>query len=418
MPIPFACTCGKRFTAKDEHAGKQSKCPACGALLTIPQLPSAPNEVRPVERDRDAVRTSPPPQAMRRPAPRPVESVERYDPRDQLDGPETGKHSLTAYPVSLVLLFNFLTIGIFGAIRMNLMHGRLPRTRPNDPSAGRAIGFLFIPCFNLYWFFFTFLRLAERLNEQRRLYGLPRAPLSGMALAFCIGHVAVGLLIAFVFPAGLYINPWSLIIGTLFFTVVQGAVNEIVELKALGVAPPETSKPCPRCAEWIRPEAEVCRYCGHKFPEGEAAAVRERDASEAEERVDLVRRVVLRNKRNLRQAWGWTLVGCGGSVLLLFLVGGIGAMVAPPPKDAPNDNKVKKSPAAEADHHTEESGPEDKPAAKQMDLGSFLIGMSCTIAMILVFFLLPGGYLLYRAKRLGQELALLESDPAWPPATR
>jgi hypothetical protein len=34
--IRFACDCGKQMQAKSEHAGKKTKCPDCGAVLTIP----------------------------------------------------------------------------------------------------------------------------------------------------------------------------------------------------------------------------------------------------------------------------------------------------------------------------------------------------------------------------------------------
>lgn len=40
MPIIVSCLCGKRFHTRDEHAGKQAKCPGCGSLLTIPHLRS------------------------------------------------------------------------------------------------------------------------------------------------------------------------------------------------------------------------------------------------------------------------------------------------------------------------------------------------------------------------------------------
>jgi hypothetical protein len=36
MPIVVACSCGKQFRAKDEHAGKRLRCPGCGQPLTIP----------------------------------------------------------------------------------------------------------------------------------------------------------------------------------------------------------------------------------------------------------------------------------------------------------------------------------------------------------------------------------------------
>src|SRR5690348_4841637 len=37
MPIAVTCTCGKKFTTKDENAGKKSRCAACGATIVIPR---------------------------------------------------------------------------------------------------------------------------------------------------------------------------------------------------------------------------------------------------------------------------------------------------------------------------------------------------------------------------------------------
>jgi hypothetical protein len=34
--IVFGCSCGKTLRTKDEAAGKKTKCPGCGAVLTIP----------------------------------------------------------------------------------------------------------------------------------------------------------------------------------------------------------------------------------------------------------------------------------------------------------------------------------------------------------------------------------------------
>lgn len=62
-------------------------------------------------------------------------------------------HQLTQFSVLAVLLLHFLTCGVFSFIWLNLMHGRLPKVRKDDPSAAMAIGFCFIPFYNLYWIF-------------------------------------------------------------------------------------------------------------------------------------------------------------------------------------------------------------------------------------------------------------------------
>src|SRR5262249_53173021 len=36
MPIQFTCSCGRALQAKEEHAGRRVKCPACGAEATVP----------------------------------------------------------------------------------------------------------------------------------------------------------------------------------------------------------------------------------------------------------------------------------------------------------------------------------------------------------------------------------------------
>jgi hypothetical protein len=36
MAITFSCSCGRKINAKDEHAGKRVKCPACQQVLTVP----------------------------------------------------------------------------------------------------------------------------------------------------------------------------------------------------------------------------------------------------------------------------------------------------------------------------------------------------------------------------------------------
>jgi hypothetical protein len=40
MSISFNCTCGKPLKSKEEMAGRKTKCPHCGAILTIPGTPA------------------------------------------------------------------------------------------------------------------------------------------------------------------------------------------------------------------------------------------------------------------------------------------------------------------------------------------------------------------------------------------
>jgi hypothetical protein len=44
MPIPLNCPCGRTLHAKDELAGRQVKCPQCGAILTVPKPEPKPEE--------------------------------------------------------------------------------------------------------------------------------------------------------------------------------------------------------------------------------------------------------------------------------------------------------------------------------------------------------------------------------------
>ena len=150
-------------------------------------------------------------------------------------------HHLTGFPVAAVILLHYATCGIFSLIWLNLMHGKLPRVRSDDPSAGKAIGFCFIPFFNLYWIFFTYRRLCLRIDEQRDLYGLPPSSLSGMATAACIFQIIP------------YVNLIGYaIISPIFIGQMQSSVNQLVNTSAT-TAPRTTLptlKPAPGMPGW------------------------------------------------------------------------------------------------------------------------------------------------------------------------
>jgi hypothetical protein len=132
-------------------------------------------------------------------------------------GAPSSAHQLTSFPGAVVVVLHIFTLGIFSWFYWSLMHGKLPRNRPSDPSGAKAFWFYWIPFFNLYWAFFCPLRLVDRIDEQRALRGLPPSGVKGL--------VITGLVLMFlpyISLIGFFII-WPIAYGTL-----QGKINELV----------------------------------------------------------------------------------------------------------------------------------------------------------------------------------------------
>jgi len=112
------------------------------------------------------------------------------------------------FPIWALVLLHYLTLGVFSMVWVNLYHGSLSRERADDPTAGQAVGYLFVPIYGLYWIFFTHLRLCERLYRDQIMAGLARPNLRAFALWCCIVEVVpyvnfLGTLITYPVLAGL-----------------------------------------------------------------------------------------------------------------------------------------------------------------------------------------------------------------------
>lgn len=129
-------------------------------------------------------------------------------------------HAVRRFPVWLVGLLNVLTLGLFPLIHFGLLHDRLPRAANNDPSAGKAIGFQFIPYYNLYWIFFSALRLCDRLTLQFRLRRVASAAPRGIVLAACICTVIPYVNLFIGIP----------ILWTIAACMLQASVNRVADL--------------------------------------------------------------------------------------------------------------------------------------------------------------------------------------------
>lgn len=131
------------------------------------------------------------------------------------------QHTLRSFPTWLAVILSIVTLGIFSTIFYLLKHEQLPRVKHDDPPAGKAIGFSFIPFFNLYWMFVAWPRLADRINFQYRLRGQPSPITRSMVIALLIlilvgWVIVVGLIAAFVL--------WIILI-----VQTQGAVNKLAD---------------------------------------------------------------------------------------------------------------------------------------------------------------------------------------------
>src|SRR5262249_46522607 len=89
MSIAFQCDCGKRLSARDEFAGRRTKCPACGVIATIPNSAVAtapkprPSKETIVGKSSDTQLASPKSTAIR-PTAKPIPAAQKKNPKQEL----------------------------------------------------------------------------------------------------------------------------------------------------------------------------------------------------------------------------------------------------------------------------------------------------------------------------------------------
>jgi hypothetical protein len=88
---------------------------------------------------------------------------------------EFKKFNIESFPVAATVILHLITLGLFSLIYFGIIQGRFPKIKENDFGTGKSIGFMFIPIFNIYWYFFNWLRLTDRINLQLKLRN-KRAP--------------------------------------------------------------------------------------------------------------------------------------------------------------------------------------------------------------------------------------------------
>ena len=143
----------------------------------------------------------------------------------------------TSFSTAGAILLDIFTCEIFGLIYYGLKFGEIPKVSREDFGTGKAIGFSFIPYFNLYWIFKFWLGLCDRVNLQLRLRGMNYLVLSReLAMAICI------LQVCSVIPyLGCLTAIACMICREIFIGKMQQAINAVAREQtfgAQGFAPP------------------------------------------------------------------------------------------------------------------------------------------------------------------------------------
>lgn len=126
-------------------------------------------------------------------------------------------HRLTTYPTWLLIVLHFLTLGLFTLIYQGLHFSKLPHAKYDDFDSGKAIGFMFIPFYSLYWTFRFVHSLVDRVNFQLALRGRPPRVSRGLGTTSAIFSV-----IPYFGPLVTYVIFMPIVAGQ-----VQSAVNEL-----------------------------------------------------------------------------------------------------------------------------------------------------------------------------------------------
>src|SRR5258706_5094250 len=131
-------------------------------------------------------------------------------------------HQLTEFSTAGAVVLSIF-VPLFALIYYGLAHGNLPKRRHDDPGAGKAIGFMFIPFFNIYWMCFFWIRLCTRINDEQMRAGLPPTAPRGLVIAMCWTYL--GMLIPIVNILAMLA---LLVMGILTLSQLQSSINALV----------------------------------------------------------------------------------------------------------------------------------------------------------------------------------------------
>jgi hypothetical protein len=119
-------------------------------------------------------------------------------------------------PITLVAMVASLVVKVLFFTRIYKTWEFLQNLHdPKIPTPGKAIGFLFIPLYNIYWVFVTFCKIAPLGNKLlKRPNYIPRWPFVTYSFVVCL------------LPSEIYV--WPLVVHAVFSIIVLYYINKLM----------------------------------------------------------------------------------------------------------------------------------------------------------------------------------------------
>lgn len=321
--ISFSCPqCNKQFRVDAIAAGKRARCAACSHQFTVPatnQSSSGPTTVA------DGVLSRRTKQCRFCGEQIAIVAKKCRHCGEWLQRPE-GMSTISAQikfvaPAHSVML-TVVTLGIYQPFWLYRVFKELNDRGSTETTPGKAVGFLFIPFYNLVWIFIVWKRFGDAIAREYHAARLSVPSTSAIWLA------PIGTWFAL---AGNFFPPFVLIQLILLPTAIgrgQGWMNQLVATSFDTLAPTSTSsrtdiqtKSCPTCGESIAVAALQCRFCNHQFSHEDITLLRQQMHQQANSTAEYMRRRNLSSRKAYFRLFGFMLTGAGTLLLFLSIVG-------------------------------------------------------------------------------------------------
>lgn len=151
--------------------------------------------------------------------------------------PASAKPAGTRRTLGLMPLWFILTVNIYWLF---WLHKTYKEIRAHTPGAteitpGKAVGFMFIPFFNLYWFFRVMIDMPRAIRRMQEDDPLGEPPLNnGLVTGLLIGGIIGNMLMGRIHPALMLLTEPLIIAG---FILAQATLNAHWERHAAGAIP-------------------------------------------------------------------------------------------------------------------------------------------------------------------------------------